>query len=134
MKNELYKKLIDSEFDFIGYGEKKITEIYKIVQEKYPVHCIDTVFCPHYKDKKIEQPEWKHIVRNVLQVLKKQNKVVKTTRTHWFFNTPEEINTTIVINDKQQLPYNEPINEKKPINKSLWEFFLNLIGIKAKVK
>jgi hypothetical protein len=82
---ELYQLLLESEMSFIGSGEKNIKEIYKSVQEKYPLQCEDIYLCSHHCKSGNDQPEWKHIVRNALQVLKKNGKVTSTAWGYWMF-------------------------------------------------
>lgn len=82
---ELYQLLLESGMTFVGSGEKNIKEIYKSIQTKYPSHCDDTYLCSQHCKTTDDQPEWKHIVRSALQVLKKNGKVTSTAWGYWMF-------------------------------------------------
>lgn len=52
-----------------------IQTIYSKIQKKYPNECDDTEPCEH-KGHFYQHGEWKHLVRNALQGLKKEKMVV----------------------------------------------------------
>lgn len=85
IETELRKTLIETNLNFIIRGKVHIDDIYDSVHSKYPNLCDDAFFCSHngYAD----QPEWKHIVRGVINTLKKSGIVNKDgcVRNYWNF-------------------------------------------------
>ena len=68
IEDQLSTRLKESEFRFIGRGERSTTEIYAAVKEKFNDLCDDNYICSHKAG--TLQPEWKHVVRGDLQLLK----------------------------------------------------------------
>ena len=84
---QLYIELIDSEMDFLPSGEIELKTIYNLVKKKYPGLCNDRVLCKDICTQGTNQPEWKHRVRTVLNRLKDQELIEKSTqRGYWIIN------------------------------------------------
>jgi len=63
----LFTRLTESEFKFIGKGEKTIEQIYEKVKKEYPVLCLDDFMCSENCKNGTNQPEWKHKVIDALK-------------------------------------------------------------------
>ena len=84
---ELYSKLIEDQFSFMGKGEFHIQKIYSTVKKKYSYLCDDSLMCCGCCNSSQDQtPEWQHRVRTVLGVLKNKGNVEKgDNRGYWIF-------------------------------------------------
>lgn len=72
---ELYSKLVEAQFSFMGKGEFCLQKIYSTVKKKYPNLCDDNFMCDWCcKDGNENDPEWHHRVRTALDSLKKRFK------------------------------------------------------------
>ena len=68
---ELYSKLVEVQFSFMGKGEFRLQEIYSAVKEKYSCLCDDSfICCECCKSSRDHTPEWQHRVRTALGSLK----------------------------------------------------------------
>jgi len=94
---ELQGRLADSDFGFVSDGERSLSEtIYPKVNEKYPSLCDDSYLCSDTCSGGHSQPEWKHAVRRVLDMLKNspESRVSKPSkRGVWCFGDAETSNT-----------------------------------------
>lgn len=70
IESQLYRELVESRFNFIGRGPRKINEIYESVQHRFPGLCDDDSPCLHMRNDAMPQPEWKHAVRRALNACK----------------------------------------------------------------
>jgi len=84
---ELYSKLVEAQFSFVGKGEFRLQKIYSTVKEKYSCLCDDSLMCCECcKSSRDQTPEWQHRVRTVLGVLKNKGNVRKgNNRGYWIF-------------------------------------------------
>jgi len=69
---QLYQELKSSRFRFMPRGEHDVRAIYRAVKATYPRLCDDRFLCSQNYSRGHEQPEWRHVVRKALQVLKSQ--------------------------------------------------------------
>jgi hypothetical protein len=67
---QLYQGLKSSRVRFLPRGEHDVRAIYRIVKARYPRLCDDRFLCSQNCSRGHEQPEWPHVVRKALQVLK----------------------------------------------------------------
>jgi hypothetical protein len=68
---ELQGRLAESDFSFITDGNRSLDdEVYPRVKERYPTLCDDDYLCSDTCSGGHNQPEWKHAVRRVLDMLK----------------------------------------------------------------
>jgi putative restriction endonuclease len=68
---ELQGRLAESEFGFVPDGERSLNgDIYSGTREEYPSLCDDDYLCSDSCSGGHDQPEWKHAVRRVLDMLK----------------------------------------------------------------
>lgn len=68
---ELQGRLAESDFGFISDGNRGLNDdIYPKVKEEYPSLCDDEFRCSDTCSGGHDQPEWKHAVRRVLDMLK----------------------------------------------------------------
>jgi len=72
IESQLYRELVESCFHFIRRGPREVNEIYESVQHRFPNLCEDDFHCLHQKNVGLHQPEWKHTVRNALNICKKK--------------------------------------------------------------
>jgi len=86
-ESTLYEKLVNSQFLFMKKGTHTIDEIYCAVKLHYTNLCDDSYYCSENCKEGNAQPEWKHVVRNALQRLKKNNGPIRYTgrRGYWDF-------------------------------------------------
>ncbi len=91
---ELYQRLMDSQFAFIGAGTFNLVEIYRTVKARYPELCDDTYLCSTNCKSGYNQPEWMHLVRTALHELKKKavSGVTSEQRKQWIIGgKPSEV-------------------------------------------
>jgi hypothetical protein len=75
---ELYLKLRETQFCFLGNGEYRLQEIYSAVKKKYSDLCNDSyICCESCKSSQGHTPEWQHRVRTVLGGLKNKKSNVR---------------------------------------------------------
>jgi len=67
---QLYQELKSSRFRFLARGEHDVQAIYRAVKARYPALCDDRFLCSQNCLSGHDQPEWQHVVRKALQVLK----------------------------------------------------------------
>ena len=80
----LYKQLLASNLSFIPTGEHHIATIYSAIQEQFKELCDDSLLCHDNCARGDNQPEWKHVARNVMQELKVRGKIKKgLSRGYW---------------------------------------------------
>jgi hypothetical protein len=87
IESDLYQALIRTEFDFVSRGTRDIEEIYSAVKATFRGLCDDSYFCSENCRSGNNQPEWKHIVRNAMQKLKKGSEAIRFTgrKGYWEF-------------------------------------------------
>jgi hypothetical protein len=72
---ELYSKLVEVQFGFMGKGEFCLQKIYFAVKEKYSCLCDDSfICCECCKSSRDHTPEWQHRVRTALGSLNRRFK------------------------------------------------------------
>lgn len=90
---ELQGRLAESDFSFITDGNRSLDdEVYPRVKERYPTLCDDDYLCSDTCSGGHNQPEWKHAVRRVLDMLKNdpESRVDKhSSRGVWSFGDTE---------------------------------------------
>ena len=90
---ELQGRLAESDFDFVSDGNRSLNnDIYPKVKEEYPSLCDDDFLCSDTCSGGHDQPEWKHAVRRVLDMLKNnpESRVNKhSDRGVWMFGDAE---------------------------------------------
>jgi len=83
---ELYSKLVEAQFSFMGKGEFHLKEIHSAVKKRYPGLCDDNYLCRECCTSGNVDLEWHHRVRAVLGVLKNKGNVRKGyNRGYWIF-------------------------------------------------
>lgn len=96
---QLYKQLRDSEFGCVPSGFQETTDVYEMVQEEYPNLCDDTIQCQDVCSTNSTQPEWKHRMRTVQQVLvRNEDSRVQQLSQGWFY-APRTISTNKITKD-----------------------------------
>jgi hypothetical protein len=70
IEKELYRLIIESEFNFLGNNFIHLSQIYELVRLEFPENCDDNNLCTCRHQIEATQPEWKHIVRSALSKLK----------------------------------------------------------------
>ena len=78
---DLYSALYESELRFIPRGAQTNTFIYEFIKQRYRNLCDDSYLCPHGGG----GPEWQHIVREILEQLKKKNMIIHLRHGVWEF-------------------------------------------------
>jgi hypothetical protein len=79
---ELYSKLVEVQFGFMGKGEFRLKEIYAAVKRKYSCLCDDNfICCECCESSRDRTPEWQHRVRTVLAL--KRNVKKGDRRSYW---------------------------------------------------
>lgn len=73
IEKQLSKLLRECNLNFIPLGTIHIENIYELVKQNYPELCDDDFFCFEAHRSGNRQTEWKHVVRSVMQSLKKKN-------------------------------------------------------------
>ncbi len=63
----LYQHLVEARFAFLPDGVHSVTYINGVVKARCPELCNDSIPCEHSTT---VRPEWKHVVRQVLRMLK----------------------------------------------------------------
>lgn len=97
---ELYDRLCEAEFDCVPTGFQETSDVYDIVNERYPSLCDDNILCSEVCDSGDNQPEWKHRLRTAQQVLKKKpGSRVKKLSSGWFYN-PRDVEIEPVDRDQ----------------------------------
>ena len=93
---ELYRVVMDSRFEFVPRGENHLRTVYEIVENRYPELCDNSYLCSTNCKSGVNQPEWKHIVRTVLNEMKKRGEPITTggSRGVWVFDVPTAGMTT----------------------------------------
>lgn len=88
LEHELAENLKMTEFNFVPRGEILLESIYELVQRQYPNLCDDEYLCSDHCIAGMNQPEWKHVVRGVLDNLRKHAGPVNKSpqRNYWTFN------------------------------------------------
>lgn len=84
--SQLYSKLIEEEFGFLGQGEFDLQSIYSAVKKRYSYLCDDDYMCCQCcTNGNKNDPEWHHRVRAALGSLKNAGRNVKNghTRKYW---------------------------------------------------
>jgi hypothetical protein len=85
----LQSRLGDSDFRFIGSGERSLSdEVYPAVQDQYPSMCDDGIKCRDICSGGTGSPEWQHRVRTVLHALADEpdSRVNKSSKYgYWYF-------------------------------------------------
>jgi hypothetical protein len=86
-EKDLYRQLKLTKFDFMPRGVFNIEEIYLHIKENYPTLCDDEYRCSFHCSSGVNQPEWKHVTRQVLSNLKTLNIDVRKSeiRSYWEF-------------------------------------------------
>lgn len=83
---ELYSKLIEAQFSFMGKGKFHLQKIYSTVKKKYSYLCDDSLMCYRCcKSSQVQAPKWQHRVRTALGFLKNKGNVEKGNRGYWIF-------------------------------------------------
>ena len=80
-----HKKKIDKDIVYEVINELKcahIREIYSEIKRRYPSLCDDSIRCIH-GGKDYGQPEWKHEIRNAIQVLKRKGLIKRLGDGYW---------------------------------------------------
>jgi hypothetical protein len=94
---ELQGRLAESDFGFVSDGSCSLNDdIYPNVKDEYPSLCDDEFLCSDTCSGGHEQPEWKHAVRRVLDMLKNdpESRVSKhSDRGVWKFGDTEKADT-----------------------------------------
>jgi hypothetical protein len=60
---ELYQRLMNDRFRFLGRGEHDLHDIYGAVKNRYRDLCDDSYLCRDNCSSGHDQPEWQHTVR-----------------------------------------------------------------------
>lgn len=75
---ELYSKLVEAQFSFMGKGEFRLQKIYSTVKGKYSRLCDDSLMCCECcRSSRDCTPEWQHRIRTALSGLKKSKRNVR---------------------------------------------------------
>lgn len=94
---ELQGRLAESDFGFVSDGNRSLNDdIYPKVKDEYPSLCDDEFLCSDTCSGGHDQPEWKHAVRRVLDMLKNnpESRVNKhSDRGVWKFGDAEAAET-----------------------------------------
>lgn len=85
IESQLYRELVDSNFQFTERGEREINEVYESVKHEFPELCDDEYLCPHRHETLPFDYEWKHTVRRALQRFKGENINFSGRRGYWIF-------------------------------------------------
>jgi len=75
--------LTESEFRFIPDGVYTQKELYAHVKKQYPNNCDDEYLCIQNCRSGHNSPEWQHVVRSVMQILKRTGRMVNVARGSW---------------------------------------------------
>ncbi len=83
----LYKKLIESRFAFVGHGERKLSDIYSAVEQKFPALCNKHYRCSESCSKgRSSELRWMHATRTALSNLKVRGWAQKAGHGIWILN------------------------------------------------
>jgi len=67
---ELRERLLNAEMACVPAGHQHLTkEVYPAVKRAYPHLCVDSYLCRNAHENGVDQPEWKHAVRDIQQRL-----------------------------------------------------------------
>ena len=104
-EDTLYRTLLDSNLSFIPKGEHHIRDIYSVVKDQFERLCNDSYLCSENCTNGNNQPEWMHIVRNVMQKLKSQGKIERGDQHgYWLLgvrNSSRESRKVEVVNPRE---------------------------------
>ena len=85
IESELYQNLKESVFNFVPIGVVHIENIYELVRNNFPNLCDDDYFCSEHCRQGNNHPEWKHVVRDVLDKLKSENGSVRKANAYYYW-------------------------------------------------
>lgn len=86
IEKQLSEALRETGLQFLGNNPIFLNDIYHLITIQFPNLCDDDYFCPH-KKKPSREPEWHHVVRNVIESLKRKGVAKHTNnRSEWIFN------------------------------------------------
>lgn len=84
---ELYRTLKSEQFGFVPRGEHHVHDVYRLVATRHAELCDDNLRCSVNCSNGNNQPEWQHVVRKALNVLKSSDGAVRKAerRGYWLF-------------------------------------------------
>lgn len=86
IEQQLYKSLINSNGDFLGFNPIESKDMYAAVKNQFPNLCDDDFICPHYSKQHTNQPEWQHVVRKFRERMKQKGLAMRTRNyAEWVF-------------------------------------------------
>ena len=89
IEGRLSKELKEAEFSFLGNYPIHINQIYDVVMNQFPDLCDDKYLCSTHCKNGNNQPEWKHVVRSDMQLMKKRGIAQRTGNVReWIFHPP----------------------------------------------
>ena len=95
----LYRQLRETELACVPPGFQDTSDVYDLVEAKYPELCDDSILCRDVCSTGSTQPEWKHRLRTVQQsLLEKDGSRVKRLSKGWFYE-PAEIEVSDIPDD-----------------------------------
>jgi hypothetical protein len=115
---QLYRILMESHLEFLPRPEIHLREIYKEVRDRYPELCDDGYLCSTCCKDGTNNPEWHHVVRAVLNNMKKVGLAASgNSRGVWLFGTAtsatEGLSEYEVIEGRRLLRLHK-LKERKP--------------------
>lgn len=120
---QLYQKLRESEFAFLGIQPIHIHKIYEDVKNRYPELCDDEYLCSVCCKNGNDQPEWMHVVRGCIHALKLKNIAVRTgIGGEWVFHP--------VANQQNFRRQKSKVNKTEKLN--WFKRLMLLLGIRIK--
>ena len=115
---ELRRVLMDAQFGYMPQGEVHIEAVFKVVKERHSELCDDSYLCSASCKRGTNSPEWKHVVRAVLNSIRHKGGHVSNgkSRGYWLFGNQESgpsIGEKEVIEGHRLLKLHK-VKERKP--------------------
>jgi hypothetical protein len=115
---ELYRVLMEAQFDYMPHGEIHLKRVYKVVNERHSELCDDSYLCSTSCKDGTNSAEWKHVVRAVLKNLQSRGGPVLKGSSHgfWLFGNQDSspsVSENDVIEGRRLLKLHK-VKERKP--------------------
>jgi hypothetical protein len=115
---DLYRALIERQFDFMPRGAHRLQDVYAFVSERHPELCDDSYLCSASCKHGYNSPEWQHVVRAVLKNVRDRGGPVARGSSHgwWVFGSQastEELPTVSAVEGRVLLRLHK-VKERKP--------------------